>query len=126
MFGLKRDNYGTKYISPNEKIVKKILEELKIDYTFQKRIDYDKNKFYITDFIINNTNIILEAQGDYWHGNPKIYPNPSNTQLEKITGDRNRKNILENLGYEVIYLWEYDLIHNYQQCKNIIKALPPV
>ena len=125
MFGLVRDSHGTKYKSPNEKIVEKILNELNIEYTFQKRIDYKKNKFYIVDFIINGTNIVLEAQGDYWHGNPITHPNPSKTQLEKIANDKIRKSILEDMGYKVIYLWEYDLINNYQQCKDIIRALPP-
>lgn len=126
MFGLTRSSHGTKYKSPNEKIVENILNELNIEYSFQKRIDYGKNKFYIIDFIINNTNIVLEAQGDYWHGNPIVFPNPSKTQLEKIANDIKRKSILENMGYQVIYLWEYDLINNYHQCKDIIKALPPV
>lgn len=127
LFGLQRDNFGTMYISPNEKLVKRLLEELNIEYDFQKRIDYSNNKFYITDFIIKNTNLILEAQGDYWHGNPLIYPNPSKTQLEKINNDKIRKQTLEKLGYKVIYLWEYDLINNYNQCKEIItKALPPI
>lgn len=122
VFGLVRDTHGTKYKSPNEKIVEKILNELNIEYVFQKRIDYKKNKFYIVDFIINGTNIILEAQGDYWHGNPITHPNPSKTQLEKIANDKKRKSILEDMGYKVIYLWEYDLINNYEQCKNIIKS----
>lgn len=126
LFGLIRDSHGTKYESPNEKIVKNMLEKLNIDYTVQKRINYGKNKFYIVDFIINNSNIILEAQGDYWHGNPIVFPNPSKTQLEKINGDIKRKTCLENLGYKVIYLWEYDLINNYQQCEDTIKALLPV
>ena len=68
----------------------------------------------------------MEAQGDYWHGNPQIFKNPSDIQLEKIKNDKIRKKILENLNYKVIYLWEYDLVNNYEQYKlNIIKALPP-
>jgi very-short-patch-repair endonuclease len=126
IFGLQRNNFGTKYISSNEKILQKLLDELNITYIFQKRIDYNKNKFYIADFLLNSSNIILEAQGDYWHGNPKVFPVPSNTQLLKIANDAKRKSILEDLGYKVIYIWEYDLIHNYQQCKDIIKALLPV
>lgn len=126
LFGLTRNQSGTLYISPNEKIVKQILKELNIDYYFQKHIYYKKNKYFIADFLIKDTNIILEAQGDYWHGNPQIFKNPSDIQLEKIKNDKIRKKILENLNYKVIYLWEYDLVNNYEQCKlDIIKALPP-
>lgn len=123
LFGLKRNTHGTMYISPNEKIVQAILQELSISYSFQKRIDYKKNKFFIVDFFINNTNIIFEAQGDYWHGNPKVFTELNDTQKRKIEKDKQRKSILEKMGYQVIYLWEYDLKNNYQQCFNIIKSL---
>ena len=105
LFGLKRDSFGTKYESPNERLIKQIFSELNFqNYTFQKRIDYKKNKFYLADFVLNDTNIILEAQGDYWHGNPIIYPNPSKIQLEKIENDKKRKAILENLGKDGYFI----------------------
>lgn len=60
------------------------------------------------------TNTIYEFQGDFWHGNPEIYDLDSinkkinvtfrelyNKTLEKI-------NILENMGYNVVYIWEND------------------
>ena len=120
MFGLKRDSFGTLYKSPNEVIVENILKELDIKYCFQKRINVDKNKFYLADFVLENTNVILEAQGDYWHGNPKVFKNPSDIQLEKIANDKIRKEKLESIGYKVVYLWEYDLKNNYEYCKKLI------
>jgi hypothetical protein len=60
------------------------------------------------------TNTIYEFHGDFWHGNPKVY------DLDKI----NRKlgvsfrelydktimkmNTIHNMGYNVVYIWEYD------------------
>ena len=120
MFGLKRDSFGTLYKSPNEVIVENMLKELDIKYCFQKRINVDKNKFYLADFVLENTNVILEAQGDYWHGNPKVFKNPSDIQLEKIANDKIRKEKLESIGYKVVYLWEYDLKNNYEYCKKLV------
>lgn len=121
-FGLKKDNNSPEYITYNEQIIKDILEELKARYIFQKKIEYNNNKFYIADFLIND-NIIIEAQGDYWHCNPNIYSKPNNTQIKRIAHDITRKETLEKLGYVVVYIWEYDLFNNYHKCFNLIEKL---
>ena len=59
-----------------ELIVKKYLDEHKIKYEFQYNLD---NLFY-PDFYFPQFNMIIEVQGDYWHGNPKIY---KDEQLDK-------------------------------------------
>lgn len=59
-----------------------------------------------------NHKIILEADGDYWHGNPAIYSdwNQLNLKqkLQKIK-DFERTNQLEEKGYKVIRIWESDI-----------------
>lgn len=63
------------------------------------------------------TNIVYEFLGDYWHGNPSVY-NPD--LINKHTGKKfsllyeewlEKKRLLENLGYTVIYIWESCFIH---------------
>lgn len=75
------------------------------------------------DFKINN--IIIEVQGDYWHGNPKLYDENSLNELQKnmIQRDICKKNELKNIGYETVYIWEYDLIHDYEKCKLKLSSL---
>ena len=53
--------------------------------------------------------IILEADGDYWHGNKKIYPNSSIWQKEQIEEDKIRTEELKNKGFRVIRLWENEI-----------------
>lgn len=83
-----------------------ILIEIDIQYDEQKRIGY-----YVCDFVIGKT--IIEVQGDYWHGNPRIYEsNKLNfTQRKNIQRDKAKFTYLTNKGYNVICIWEYD-IHN--------------
>lgn len=110
-----------KILTIPEQKTKVILQELNITFEEQKRFNF-KDKYYIVDFLLPNENIIIEVNGDYWHGNPLIYQKEqlNNLQLDLINRDINKKNELENIGYKVIYLWEYDLINNIDKCKSII------
>ena len=94
---------------------------------------YDKKdkKCYSYDFYYNN--ILIEFNGDYWHGNPKIYNEDkifSRHGYElKITdiwnNDKRKKEFAEQLGYTVITIWEQDYRNNpddiIDYCYNIIK-----
>ncbi len=93
-----------KMTSP-EHIIYNCLKKINLKFEYQVKI-----KPYIVDFIVDNK-IIIEVQGDYWHCNPKIYPNgPINeTQKEHMERDPIKKAYLNKLGYSVIYIWENDL-----------------
>lgn len=107
---------------PEEK-VENILIELNISYEQQVKFNFN-TKYYLCDFKIRDK-FIIEVQGDYWHGNPNLYSEDSLNDLQKdmIKRDINKKYELEKLGYEVIYIWEYDLIHDYEKCKSILSTL---
>lgn len=105
---------------PEDK-TEQILKKLNIEYKKQVKFNFDF-KYYLCDFELLNKKIIIEVQGDYWHGNPKIYNKNqlSDLQIDMINRDKEKKYLLEQLGYKVIYLWEYDLIYNYENCEQII------
>jgi len=80
--------------------------------------DYENNiqiSFYNVDFLNRETNHIIEIHGDYWHCNPKIYPDDFIHPYFKITAkerrqlDEQRKQYLESLGYFITVVWESDL-----------------
>lgn len=94
-----------KYISKLELRIQNILNELDITYT--------ANAFlysYNFDIVFKNK-IILEIQGDFWHGNPAIY-NENDILLQGLTAsdvwkkDIKKKEKLEENGYKIHYLWE--------------------
>lgn len=123
--------YERKEVSINTKettleiTLEAFLKELKIDYKKQYQIKYSLKYSYYADFLICE-NIILEAQGDYWHGNPLKFPKPTAFQKQKISKDNIRKNTLENLGYSVYYIWEYDIKKDPESVKIFLKTLLPV
>ena len=58
------------------------------------------------------TNTIYEFQGDFWHGNPDIYNlndinKKVNVAFQELYNKTIQKiNTLQNIGYNVIYIWE--------------------
>ncbi len=72
------------------------------------------NKIFRLDGFIPETKTIYEFNGDYWHGNPKIYsPDKMNNRTHTTFGELYRKTleketILKSAGYNVISIWESD------------------
>ncbi len=81
----------------------------------QKTIRLSNEKYFRVDAFDPETNTIYEYNGDFWHGNPNVYPPDgiNNINKEKV-GDLLRKtiekeNFLKSAGYNVISKWETDL-----------------
>lgn len=98
-----------------EKIVEGILIKLGLDYKSQHPVIGTK---FINDFEVGN--IVIEVQGDYWHGNPKFYQEFNEVQQKMINRDKRKKKVLEKMGYKVLYLWEYDIRKNIEECERQI------
>jgi len=79
---------------------------------------YVINKKFTCDVAIPEKKIIIEVQGNYWHANPKQFPNPNKRQREQIKKDRSKKAYLEKCGYKVVYLWESEINSDMDSCMN--------
>lgn len=72
------------------------------------------NKSFFVDGFDPSTNTVYEFDGDYWHGNPKIYKPEDVNKVSKKTFKElyeytlNKKKLLEENGYNVINIWESD------------------
>ena len=109
-----------------EKMFEVILEELEIPFQCKFRI-YDKDKvnfwFREYDFLILNTNILIEVDGDYWHGNQNIFEELTEFQKSIQINDEIKENFAKNKGYNVIRFWGSDVKKNSQEIKNRIKEI---
>lgn len=78
--------------------------------TFNKEERIDR---YRVDFLVKKLKLVVEYLGDYWHGNP-MFMNENDmirsgkTAKEIRELDRIRKSRLEELGYNVVYIWQND------------------
>lgn len=73
-------------------------------------------KTYVFDIHIPELNLLIEINGDYWHMNPSIYDGDHYDESRNLTAttiwERDSRKLLsgKNAGYNVITLWEKELI----------------
>lgn len=96
--------HATKY----EKIFFNLLSELGYQFEFQKII-YTKRSFYIVDFYINSSGMIVELDGE--------------GHKERMKQDAERTKVLNELGYpRVVRFWNKEILKR-KYCKAILKTV---
>lgn len=88
---------------------------LKLPESFlDQTIFFDDGTRCFPDALNRVDKIVWEFNGDWWHGNPKIYsPNRMNKTARKTCGELYQKTLakevkLKAAGYQVISIWESD------------------
>lgn len=89
-----------------------ILEELGIQYETQKIVG---GKIY--DFYIPDKNMLVEADGIYWHSKDKELKDMSRVQKKIFFNDLRKDAIAKKLGFELERVWEDDLQEKYEEVK---------
>lgn len=90
----------------------KILIELGIKFETQYDIFFNDKNFRSYDFYLSDYNILIEADGDYWHANPTKYSDIELlTEIQKINidNDKFKNNLAIENGYNLIRFWENDI-----------------
>lgn len=77
------------------------------------------------DFYIKEYDLYIEVDGDYFHSNPKIYPNGPKTKTQKINWYRDiKKNeFCINNNMKLIRFWESDILNNKEDIECRLKKL---
>lgn len=74
----------------------------------------ENNKSFLYDFVIKKYNIVVEFNGDFWHGNPQIFTDENKVIYEGKTAkdiwnyDRMKHQHIVNRGFNLIVVWEKD------------------
>lgn len=82
---------------------------------------------YKVDGICFETNTVYEFNGDFWHGNPKIFnPHKINPITKSSFGHlhektKRKKEILQKMGYFVVDIWESDWKKSIKSLRKIQK-----
>ncbi|WP_288981836.1 hypothetical protein [uncultured Flavobacterium sp.] len=95
---------------------------------------YDcQSKFFglIADFYIPSCKIIIEVNGDYWHGNPRIYKNNELDSIQQKGVDRDirKYDVYNKAGFLTIIIWEQDILKSSsfliikEKLSNLIKSI---
>lgn len=88
--------------------IQNFLKQLNIEFYTHQYIKEIKHA-YQCDILIPSFNLIIECDGDYWHGNPRKFMFPSREQYEQQLEDIIRTKELIEVGYKVMRLWESDI-----------------
>jgi very-short-patch-repair endonuclease len=110
--------FSKKPMNKLEKLVASILDKNNIKYKHQFFLSKDGVcKSY--DFKIKDTNILLEIDGDYWHGGPGVEKHFYKLEEVKENDILKTQMATEN-GFSLIRIWESNI---YQQPDIIIQKI---
>lgn len=71
---------------------------------------------YSVDFYLPDYDIVIECDGDYWHGNPQIYTNPNEWQIKTINKDKRKNAFITKHGSVLFRFWETAINNNLDIC----------
>lgn len=96
-------------INSIEQIVSDKLKAFGLNLEYSVILDYKQ-----FDFGSKKYKILLEVQGDYWHGNPKIYKKIqlNETQKRNIQRDKEKIKFAEKHEIKLYHIWESDIKSN--------------
>jgi len=106
---------GKKYSKENKETeweakLNKTLRELGIKFQTQVPHIYQRKKLYVLDFLLNDYQIVIEADGKQWH-----------SSKQQIRKDNLRTKHLRADGFHIIRLWNSQITrYTNQEIKEII------
>ncbi len=105
----------TRRVTRPEKIVAGLLDGLGVAYETQVAFGP-----HTVDFFVADHNLVIQADGDYWHANPLIYLAPSTRQLVRRKIDASCNSYLRSRGISLLRFWESDLYGAPDQCRAAV------
>lgn len=96
-----------------------MLDSLGIDYTPQHVIG---GKFCVDAFVPGHR-LVIQFDGDYWHGNPASFPEPDHRQRKRMTLDRSQDAYMAACGYRVVRFWASEITKHPERVMSQLRQL---
>jgi len=98
--------------------INSILNDNKISFTNEYNC-----KYFAIDNFLNESNLMIEVMGDYWHTNPNQYKIIKyKHQAKTISRDKAKRTYINNnYGINILSLWECDINNDVELCTKIIQ-----
>jgi len=96
-----------------------LLKELNVNFIEQKLI----GEKYVVDVFVPDSNLIIQWDGDYWHGHPKNLKEGVGNKLQRtnMKKDIRVNKALTSMGYNLLRFWQDDVDNNTQYVIDTIK-----
>jgi very-short-patch-repair endonuclease len=95
-----------------------MLDALNIEYEQQHPIG---GKFCV-DAFVPSVGLVIQFDGDYWHGNPDVFPEPDARQRHRMKLDISQDAYMAACGYRVLRLWETHIRKSPEQVEDLVRA----
>ena len=111
--------YGTSKLE--EDFAKEFLDKLGLEYEYQFEAK-DIGRFF--DFLVSK-NVIIEINGSYWHGDPRLYEEKdlNKTQKHARAVDEYKEKWALSHGFPIYYIWENDIRKNPEKVMTELKKI---
>lgn len=100
-----------------ERKIRELLTREGVKFETQKKMYYWCVDFYLPDY-----DIVIEAQGDYWHAHPDIYAEPNAMQKKNMRRDKGKAAYLPKCGHTFLAFWETDINSDIEGVLSEIKT----
>ena len=95
-------------ITSIEKIGYSVLDNANINY-FPQKVMFDR---FCVDAYIPVDNIVIQFDGDYWHGNPDKYTILDKRQIKRRALDKSQDAYMKKRGITILRFWGSQIIKN--------------
>lgn len=95
-----------------------MLGAMGVRYIRQHRI----NARFVVDAYVPTAKLVVEFDGDYWHGNPARYPKPTSRQQRQQNWDKAQDAYMDACGIRTVRLWESEMKDDLMQCRARVCA----
>jgi very-short-patch-repair endonuclease len=114
----KHPQYGTSKLE--EDFAHNFLDKLGVKYTYQFEAK-DIGRFF--DFYLQDENLIIEVDGDFWHGNPEKYDKDElrghQKRAQRVDEHKTKWALLHSIP--ILRFWESDIRKNPKKVMKILK-----
>lgn len=114
---------GKKHNSLECKLAEIIRSSITEEFVTQYRIGK-----YVFDFFIPKFNLLIEADGTFWHADPRKYHDRSKlrpVQIKNLENDKKKNVLASEKGYKLCRVWEIDVFNNPSKIVEIIRTAAP-
>lgn len=113
----------SKGLNKIECMVKDILDNLGLKEDIDYFPQYKMFNKFLVDFFIEKENIVIQCDGDYWHGHESMLKDglPDKRQLSRMTFDKSQDAYMNKCGVTILRFWEHEILKEKEKIDGIIK-----
>lgn len=113
----KHPEFGTSNLE--KKFAKEFLEKLNVDYQWQFKAESIGRYF---DYYIPSANLLIELDGDFYHGYNILYENMSPMQKKNNRVDRDKDKWAKEHKIPLIRIWEHEINKEPSKVMDMLKT----